>query len=267
MKSFFAAVLLVSALFSPLAAHAGDSFRDVFRDLRLKTSQSQEEEPTLQSDEDSETFAKGKGSNANNSTSVVDTAVTFEQPSASGNGCPANTVGVALTPDKKTLSLIFDAFIAEAGNSSGLKKDIKKCTVTVPMVVPAGLQFTVVKIDYRGYNLVPEKAKNRYITMYSLTDSKNRQVSRRVRRQFEFPGAVDDLYTVSSEIKNAIWSPCGKDVNMRIDARAIATTNKAGDDTMATIDSLDAAVGSTKAGYHLMWRKCSSRPPWWFWGW
>ena len=34
-------------------------------------------------------------------------------PGYGGNGCPANTASVTLTDDKKSLSIIFDQFIAD----------------------------------------------------------------------------------------------------------------------------------------------------------
>jgi hypothetical protein len=189
------------------------------------------------------------------------TEVTLNSPTYSGSGCPADTVGVALTPDQKTLSVVFDAFVAQAGDSVGLKKDVKACKLIVPMNVPQGLQFTIVKLDYRGYNLVPEKAKNKYTATYLLTDEKNRQMSWAVQKQFNFSGPLDDDYTVSNEVQNLVWSPCGKNVKLNIKTRAVAMSNKAGEDAMATVDSLDMSVSNTQLGYHLQWRKCVDGKP------
>ena len=46
-------------------------------------------------------------------------------PGYGGTGCPAGSVDAVLSPDAKTLSILFDQFSAEAGRSSGRTLDRK----------------------------------------------------------------------------------------------------------------------------------------------
>lgn len=186
--------------------------------------------------------------------------VAIGEPIFSGSGCPEGTVGTAITPDKKTVSFVFDEYVAEAGESAGVKKDTKRCTLVLPLDVPEGFQFIVAKQDYRGYNMIPEKAKTKYFTSYQLLDEKNKRLGRSIHKKYEFKGPLDESYILSEEIENKVWSPCGKKVNLKIDTRILATTNKANEDVMATLDSIDGSVDS-ELGYHFKWRKCKDDKP------
>lgn len=220
----------------------------------------QAQEPAVQPDESVADFIKGKGGSPKNKNSVFNKNIKLKQPTIGGNGCSAGTVGAALTEDKKTLSVVFDNYVAEAGASAGVKRDVKNCSVAIPVEVPAGMQFMLVKLDYRGFNSIPANARTRYITMYSMVDpDKGKQIGKRIRRKFDFFGPLEEEYIISSDISNQIvWSKCGKTVNFKIDTRIAAATNKNNEDVMATIDSLDASAGgaSNNVEYHLLWQEC-----------
>lgn len=219
-------------------------------------------DPALQGDEDVSDFIKGKGNGPSNLNSAIVSGVKLKKPQLGGTGCPEGTIGASISPDAKTISLLFDNYIAQAGNSSGVKRDIKNCSVQLPIEVPAGFQFTIVKLDYRGYNSVPDGGRARYVTMYSFFDGQtNKQIGKRIRRNYIFNGPLEEDYTISSDVSNKpIWSNCGKSLTFRLDTRAIAVTNEEGEDVLATIDSIDASAG-TAVEYHLSWRECSVDVP------
>jgi len=219
-------------------------------------------EPALQPDEDVANFNKGKGGNPKNGNSVFHKDIKMKTPLVGGTGCPNGTVGAALTPDAKTLSIAFDEYIAEAGNSYGVKRDIKTCAVVVPIETPPGMQFMIVKIDYRGYNSIPKNARTRFVTIYSLLDNDNKQIGKRLRRKYDFHGPLEEGYIISSDVSaKPVWSKCGKNVSFRIDTRAVAASNKKGDDTIATIDTVDASIGGGTVDYHLLWQTCADEQP------
>lgn len=222
----------------------------------------QSEEPGIQSDEDVGNFLKGQGIGPKNGNSFIHKGIKLKAPITGGTGCQSGTVAAALTEDKKTLSILFDNYIAEAGNSSGVRRDVKNCSVVIPMEVPAGMQFTVVKLDYRGFNSIPPNARTRYVTMYSMINAdNNKQLGRRLRRQYDFYGPLEEEYIISSDISTRpLWSKCGKNLNFKIDTRVVAATNKRGDDVLATIDSIDASA-ETNVQYHLLWRSCADEAP------
>lgn len=216
-------------------------------------------DPVLQGDEDVSDFIKGKGNGPANQGSALVSGVKLKKPLLGGTGCPEGTIGASMSPDAKTISLLFDNYIAEAGQSSGVKRDIKNCSVQLPIEVPAGYQMTIVKLDYRGFNSIPDGGRARYVTMYSFFDGQtNKQIGKRIRRNYIFNGPLEEDYTISSDVSNKpVWSACGKSLTFRLDTRAIAVTNEEGEDVVATIDSVDASVG-TAVEYHLSWRECST---------
>ncbi len=214
-------------------------------------------DPTVQSGESVANFNSGFGSKPKNKNSAKVNGVKLHRPSLGGNGCPEGTVGVAISPDNTTLSVIFDNYIVQAGRSAGTKRDVKTCSVRMPLEVPAGFQFTVVKLDYRGYNMIPRNGRTGYLAIYSFLDANSgKQMGRRIRRQKTFRGPLDEEYVLSSDISaEPVWSRCGKSINFQINTRAVAISNAKNDDVMGTIDSLDAAAGS-RVEYHLLWQAC-----------
>jgi hypothetical protein len=148
--------------------------------------------------------------------------------------------------------------MVQAGKSSGQKKDTKNCIVSLPLEVPAGFQVSIVKLDYRGFNAIPQNARTRYVTIYSFWDEFSRkQISPRIRRHYDFRGPLEEEYTISSDVSShMMWSPCGKNLVFRIDSRASAKTNGQGEDVIGMIDTLDASVGSN-VQYHLNWQSCN----------
>src|SRR4051794_19530380 len=77
------------------------------------------------------------------------------QPGYGGTGCPGGSVSATLSPDKKSLSLIFDQFVATAGGNSGRAIDRKTCNIAVPVHIPQGISISVIDVDYRGYIFLP----------------------------------------------------------------------------------------------------------------
>jgi hypothetical protein len=215
-------------------------------------------DPAVQPDESVATFNRGRGAEAKNKNSVRMKGVKLKAAQWGGEGCAQGSVGAALTQDSKTLSLIFDNYSVQAGKNFGQKRDIKNCSITLPLEVPAGFQFMVVKLDYRGFNSIPKNARTRYLTIYSFLDEiSGKQISRRIRRHYDFRGPLEEEYTISSDVSSQpVWSRCGKNVLFRIDTRAVAITNGQGEDVLGVIDSIDASVGQN-VQYHLLWQSCT----------
>lgn len=185
------------------------------------------------------------------------TELALGEPRVRGNGCPEGSVGVSLTPDKKTVSFIFDQFISESGNSVELKKNRKRCSITLPIDVPKGWQVTVLQMEQRGFYSVPKKGQALIQTQYSLWDKNQRLLQSSIIKKKSIRGPADDEFTISNRIKNTpVYSHCGQKVNFKIDTTLQTQTNKAGDDVFLSVDSLDASADNK--GFHLtfLWKRC-----------
>ena len=103
-----------------------------------------------------------------------------------------------MSPDKKELSLLFDDFSTEVGGNSGKKKDVRRCRISLPVRVPAGLQVAIVAVDYRGYNLLPQNSKSRLRAAHFFNYRQNgHRVADKIVRKFDFAGALDDEFLVN----------------------------------------------------------------------
>lgn len=175
--------------------------------------------------------------------------ISIGMPAYGGNGCPAGTASAVLSPDAKSLSLIFDQFIVEAGGASR-SLERKSCNIAIPVHVPQGFSVSVVNVDYRGYVSLPAQASARLTAEYFLAGS--------VGPRFDkmFIGRTDTDYNFSNrlDINAQVWSPCGADTILRVNAAMLVKTNRYNDQATATVDSADFQTGIL---YQLQWKRCT----------
>ncbi|MBX2810694.1 MAG: DUF4360 domain-containing protein [Myxococcales bacterium] len=170
--------------------------------------------------------------------------VTIEGFAFNGTGCSEDSVSALLTDDKQSLSILLDDMIAD---TSTKRVDRKTCNVALSLKVPQGLTVSILGYDYRGFALVPDKrgAQGVYQTEYFFAG----QLGVISRERFG-PGFAD-LWTIEDDITliSSIWSPCGRDVNVRSNTSITGI----GDGVYMTLDSIDV---TTAVKYQLQWRRC-----------
>ncbi len=171
-------------------------------------------------------------------------------PSYGGNGCPAGSASVTLSPDESELSILFDSYIAEAGETTGRPIDRKTCNITLPVTVPQGYSVAIFKVDYRGFNAVPSRdGSTNFRAEYFWAGARGPVVSR------TFRGPLIEDYTMTNELIAAavVWSACGDSINLRANTAVTAVAGRSNQQTMITVDSADVSAGLL---YHLQWRRC-----------
>jgi hypothetical protein len=168
-------------------------------------------------------------------------------PAYGGNGCPAGTASVTLSPDQSTLSILFDQYIVEANRSRTL--DRKSCNIAIPVHVPQGYSIALFKVDYRGFMSLPWGAEGRFNVEYFFAGMQG------PRFMNVFRGPISDEYLLTDQIATAqlVWSACGADTNLRANSSMLVRTNSRGDNALATVDSADVQAGLI---YHIQWRRC-----------
>jgi hypothetical protein len=174
--------------------------------------------------------------------------IRLDTPSFGGNGCPAGSASAALSPDKKSLSILFDSFVVNAGGSSGKQMDRKSCNIAIPVHVPAGISVSIFKIDYRGFNNLPYGAYSRFGVEYFFAGTRGPAFNQ------VFTGALSDNYLLNSDLLGTAvtWSPCGQDVLLRANANMMVQTRN-NQEAMSTVDSMDVKSGIV---YHLAFQSC-----------
>jgi len=175
--------------------------------------------------------------------------ISLGEPGYGGTGCPAGSVSVTLSPDAKSLSLLFDEYQVVVGGESGKSFDRKSCNIAIPVHVPQGLSVSILKIDFRGFNHLPRSASSQFNVEYFFAGSKGPSFQRKFR------GPIDEDYLINNEItaQAIVWSGCGADVNLRTNS-SMRLSSLYNQEAMASIDSEDINAAIV---YQLQWRKCN----------
>jgi hypothetical protein len=175
--------------------------------------------------------------------------ITLGTPGYGGNGCPAGSASVTLAPDYKSLSIIFDQFVAEAGPASGRTIDRKSCNIAIPVNIPQGFSVSIIAIDYRGFVSLPDSfASAQFKAEYFLAGQRGPTFT----KPFFGPQDTDYLFTNKLGVQAVVWSACGAQVNLRVNA-SMMVKNTGFEDALATVDSADVSSGII---YQLQWRRC-----------
>ena len=193
-----------------------------------------------------------------NEDSVFAPGVALGQPIYSGTGCPQGSISTTLSPDLKTLSLLFDQFQTIAGQENGLNLSMKNCRIRIPVRVSAGFQVAVVKTDFRGFNDLPSQANARITTVHSMwVERRNQMVDKKPFVQnFLFQGPVSDEFLLGTQIEDEkVWSPCGQNVAFNVGVN-VQVKRDTTEDAISSMDSLDVQGSDKAVKYHLKWQIC-----------
>lgn len=175
--------------------------------------------------------------------------VSLYEPQYGGTGCPSGSASVALSPDNKALSILFDQYVAEAGGN--LSFDRKNCNIAIPLHVPQGYSFAIVDIDYRGFTGLPVGGRAQLSVNYFIAGG-----GRGVRTSKTFYGPISSDYLKSDHLglSSVVWSACGADTILRTNTTLLVQSNSRREQAMATVDSMDVQSGLV---YHLAWKRCN----------
>ena len=155
-----------------------------------------------------------------------------------------------MTPDGSVLSVLFDQFSAEAGNTTGRRIDRKNCSLRIPVNVANGYQVALIAFDYRGFAAVPYGGQAILDASYSYIGQPYP-----VRFSKTFGGGTNNNYSVKNELISTTltWSPCGKQVMLEASVSARAIANSSMQQTMLAVDSVDVTAGLL---YAVRFQRC-----------
>lgn len=173
-------------------------------------------------------------------------------PNFRGNGCTGvNSVSAALSPDLKTLSVLFDGFTAQAGQGTNVRMHRASCIIDIPVSVSAGVQVAIAQADTRGFNALPIRGYSQYTTQYSLNGQTMPMILRRVT------GPVNEEFVSVNRLRqqDIKWSPCGQSARISINTSVVVQSNERNEQVMSTIDSNDLR-GGDGIEFHILYRNC-----------
>jgi Domain of unknown function (DUF4360) len=161
--------------------------------------------------------------------------VTIRGAGYGGNGCPAGSASVNVSPDGQELSILFDKFVADKATRR------VSCNLTIPIKVPQGFQISLYDADYRGY--VAPRTSARLRSEYFFAGQRGPVFQRTFRGETDY-NVRDRLQTMAN-----VWSACGDSVNMRINSSMTASGQG-----NASVDSFD--LSHKGMVYHIKYRSC-----------
>ncbi len=134
-------------------------------------------------------------------------------PTIGGSGCPQGTVTATLSPDARTISVIFDDFRLE--NTVGAPPTPpKSCLIRVPVNLPPKTTLGVYTVDYRGYAKLDGNS-SALIEGISVLLGKNvgyefPNTNRLMLdyKTFNFFGPKEDSFTMRGR-SHPVWVRCG----------------------------------------------------------
>ena len=176
-------------------------------------------------------------------------SVQLGTPSLRGDGCPAGSAGVTLSPDASAISILFDSFQVEAGGTTGLSQVRKTCYLGIPVSVQSGFQAAIVEVDYRGFHALPIRGYSQFTVDYALQNFAGPRFNRR------FVGPLNQNFNTVNRLRlqDVKWSACGANTMLNVTASMIVMTNEHQDQTVGSIDSTDLASG---IDYQIQYRPC-----------
>ncbi|KAL2266834.1 hypothetical protein VTJ83DRAFT_6186 [Remersonia thermophila] len=168
-----------------------------------------------------------------------------------GSGCPAGSIGYMFSDDRTTLTLLYDEFIAAAGEGTQVKDRRKNCQLNLKLHYPQGWQFSIFRADYRGHVTLPKGATGTATANYFFSGGAGQITTKGV-----WKGPIDQDYTKTDNFtleSYVPWSPCGASGMLNINSAIQVTPLDLKKPALLTAESTDLTF---KQIAYLQWRKC-----------
>ncbi|KAK3942891.1 hypothetical protein QBC46DRAFT_423974 [Diplogelasinospora grovesii] len=177
--------------------------------------------------------------------------VQIEAIAFAGSGCPAGSVAGQLSSDLTTITLLYDSFVAQAGQGIPGASYRKNCQLNIKLKYPSGWQFSVFKADYRGYAQIPQGDTGTCKATYYFSGDSNQ-----VSSTMTIKGPYDDNYIKTDQfgVTSTVWSPCGLEGLLNINSEVRLSPPDATKNAQLTVDSTDLKFTQV---HYLQWQTCS----------
>ena len=178
--------------------------------------------------------------------------VYVENINVNGTGCPEGSVTTDISEDAKAFTLLFSEFMAQTYDGALPSEKRKNCQITLNLKIPQGWQYSVLDVQYQGYvNLDRGVRGFQTSTYYFQGDARRRATA---RSNFRGPIARDFLLSDKVGFSSVVWSKCGVNRALNINASVGVSNTRPTQNGLITIDSVD---GEIKQKYALRWKRCS----------
>jgi hypothetical protein len=173
-----------------------------------------------------------------------------------------------MSPDRQSLSLLFNDYISKAGPANGRAQETRICQVHVPIVISNGwYQTMITRVDFRGVASLPANAHLNVTGSYSVSSPihpTHRPQSFSVNSSNLVGPTIEDYMFSVVPIEDGSliprgpetsWSVCSNQIELKINSRLNLVNRTMVADALASIDSIDATV-NPGIEYQVKWRRC-----------
>ncbi|GLH95872.1 DUF4360 domain-containing protein [Phytohabitans aurantiacus] len=173
-----------------------------------------------------------------------------------GNGCPAGTAAVAVSPDNTAFTVTYSNYLAQVGVGSRPTDFRKNCQLNVAVHVPAGFTYAIAKADYRGFASLATGATATQSARYYFQG-----MSQTAFVNHPFRGPFEDNWFASdqTDIASLVYHPCGAMRNLNINTELRVSAGTSNTATTTSFLSMDSTDGSIQTVYHFNWQHCPRR--------
>jgi hypothetical protein len=177
--------------------------------------------------------------------------VSVEVIVASGSGCPANTIGVSVSPNYDAFVVTYDAFHAQVGVGAAPTDFRKNCQLNIRIRIPQGYSYAIAGVDHRGSAHLQAGASGLQQARYYFSGQ-----SATALATHRFNGPFDDAWqtTDNVDVASLVFSPCHAERNININSElrvSAGTSNPAATNSSMTMDSTSSDI------YRFVWRECA----------
>lgn len=191
---------------------------------------------------------------AEDRTPVPNEVITIKKIQYNGTGCPLGTVAQNISEDKTAFTLTFSEFVAESGPNISLASGRKNCVATLVLDVPAGWQYSVGSFYYRGFIGIDKGVTAEHSADYFF---EGQGATGRFSATKNGPFQDEYIYKDKVGLASAVWSPCGVERALNINAKIRVANADASKYPNArgliTNDSIDGQITQV---WGITWRRC-----------
>lgn len=173
---------------------------------------------------------------------------------AAQEGCPTGSYSIVMSPDRSTLSILFDKFHIDSGRPASATSGSgasKVCHISHPLDLPENMSLGVYKVDYRGFARLAPTEEAALEVQYALGPRGNEH-GRTFKRKVK--GAHEGDYFFTETVGAGQMKRVGCGAAAKLNVRIQLALNGSGD-AMASLDSSDGKGAAMV--YHLNLQKCT----------
>lgn len=174
--------------------------------------------------------------------------------SYAGSGCPAGSVALNISPDRRAFMLMFDQYVAEVGPGVPFNQRRKNCQINLDLDYPSGWSYAVRAMNHHGYVSLERGIRaSQKVSLYFQGSAQTATLSSTLNGPLDQDYQIRDVLGLNSQV----WSPCGSQRALNINTQIMVTNSgNSRAHGMITADAGPGDLPSGLGGLEIEWQRC-----------